>query len=47
MGGDFGPDVVLAGAARALAADPDLHLVVVGPSAVVEPFVCQDRKSVV
>ncbi|WP_345774344.1 phosphate acyltransferase PlsX [Adlercreutzia caecimuris] len=46
MGGDFGPDVVLAGAARALAADPDLHLVVVGPSAVVEPFAAGHDRAV-
>ncbi len=38
MGGDRGPDVVLRGADQALQADPDLHLVLVGPADKVEPF---------
>lgn len=38
MGGDYGPAVVLRGALEALKADPDLHLVVVGPAEEVEPF---------
>ena len=38
MGGDEGPAVVLRGAAQALAADPDLHLVLVGPADEVQPF---------
>lgn len=38
MGGDLGPAVVLRGALRALEADPDLHLTLVGPAEEVEPF---------
>lgn len=38
MGGDDAPDVVLEGTAQALASDPDLHVVLCGPAAVVEPF---------
>lgn len=38
MGGDEPPEVVLAGIQAALAADPALSVVAVGPSEVVEPF---------
>lgn len=38
MGGDNAPDVVLEGCERALAADPDLAVMLCGPAAVVEPF---------
>ncbi|MEC4175518.1 phosphate acyltransferase PlsX [Adlercreutzia sp. R21] len=38
MGGDLGPDVVLDGALQALRADSALHLALVGPADVVEPF---------
>ena len=48
MGGDLGPSVVLAGASQALQADPDLHLVLVGPAGEVEPFAAaHDRVSAV
>lgn len=38
MGGDDAPAVVLEGVQRALDADPDLRLLLVGPDAVVTPF---------
>jgi glycerol-3-phosphate acyltransferase PlsX len=38
MGGDHAPDAVLAGVAAALAADPALHVALVGASDVVTPF---------
>lgn len=38
MGGDFGPSVVLDGTAQALAADPDLTVILCGPAEEVEPF---------
>jgi glycerol-3-phosphate acyltransferase PlsX len=38
MGGDFAPDSVLEGVAAAVAADPALHVLLVGPEAVVRPF---------
>ena len=38
MGGDGAPGVVLEGCAAALAADPDLHVVLCGPADVVGPF---------
>lgn len=38
MGGDDAPAVVLEGVRRALEADPDLHLLLVGPEAVVSPL---------
>lgn len=38
MGGDRGPDVVLRGTLQALEADPQLHVVLVGPAEHVEPF---------
>ncbi|MBQ3106529.1 MAG: phosphate acyltransferase PlsX [Eggerthellaceae bacterium] len=38
MGGDHGPSVVLAGTAQALAADPDLTVILCGPAEEVEPF---------
>lgn len=38
MGGDNGPAVVLRGAYQALQADPDLHLILVGPADQVQPF---------
>lgn len=36
MGGDRGPEVVIAGAYEALCADPDLRVVLVGPADIVE-----------
>lgn len=36
MGGDNGPDVVVRGTMDALAADPDLHVILCGPAEVVE-----------
>ena len=38
MGGDNAPDVVLEGTAMALAADPDLQVILCGPEDVVVPF---------
>jgi glycerol-3-phosphate acyltransferase PlsX len=38
MGGDFAPDAVLEGVSSALAADPSLHVLLVGSADVVEPF---------
>lgn len=38
MGGDDAPKPVLEGCARALAADPDLEIILVGPDDVVTPF---------
>jgi glycerol-3-phosphate acyltransferase PlsX len=38
MGGDFAPEAVLEGVSAALAADPSLRVVLVGPAATVEPF---------
>ncbi|MHB1323059.1 MAG: phosphate acyltransferase PlsX [Coriobacteriia bacterium] len=38
MGGDHAPEVVTAGVRRALAADPSLRVMLVGPAAVVEPL---------
>lgn len=38
MGGDNGPEVVLDGTAQALAADPNLTVILCGPAEVVEPF---------
>lgn len=43
MGGDHGPEVVLAGMRRALEADPDLRVALVGPADVVEPAAAHDR----
>lgn len=37
-GGDFAPDAVLEGVTRALAAEPDLEVVLVGPEDTVTPF---------
>ncbi|MDO4501861.1 MAG: phosphate acyltransferase PlsX [Coriobacteriia bacterium] len=38
LGGDNAPDVVLEGTAAALAADPNLNVILCGPADVVEPF---------
>ena len=38
MGGDNGAEVVLDGTAQALAADPDLTVILCGPAEIVEPF---------
>ncbi len=46
MGGDKGPAVVLRGALKALQADPDLHLVLVGPAEEVEPFAAAHDRAV-
>jgi glycerol-3-phosphate acyltransferase PlsX len=39
LGGDHAPDVVVDGALRALGADPDLHLLLVGPAVVADRLV--------
>jgi phosphate acyltransferase len=39
LGGDHAPDVVVDGALRALGADPDLHLLLVGPAQVADRLV--------
>lgn len=44
MGGDHGPRVVLAGAALALGANPDLRLLVHGDRAVLEPLAAKHRE---
>ena len=38
MGGDFGPSVVIPGAEQALSRHPDIHFVIVGRSAEVQPL---------
>jgi len=38
LGGDRAPEVVLAGVTTALQADPNLHIALVGPAELVEPF---------
>jgi phosphate acyltransferase len=38
IGGDFAPDQILDGIARALAADPAVRIIVTGPAEVVDPF---------
>ncbi len=44
LGGDHAPEVVLAGVTAALEADPKLHVILVGPADLVEPFaVARDR----
>ncbi len=45
MGGDRGPAVILCGALQALEADPDLHLVLVGPAEEVEPFAAAHERA--
>lgn len=44
MGGDNAPGVVLEGAAAALAADPDLSVILCGPADVVEPFAAEHER---
>lgn len=44
MGGDFAPAVVLDGTAQALAADPDLTVILCGPADVVEPFAAKHER---
>ena len=41
LGGDNAPGVVLEGVAQAIAADPDITVVLTGPADVVEPFAAQ------
>ncbi|MBS7406133.1 MAG: phosphate--acyl-ACP acyltransferase, partial [Coriobacteriales bacterium] len=38
LGGDEAPSVVLAGVEQALAAAPDIEVILTGPADVVEPF---------
>lgn len=42
VGGDFAPDEILPGVASAIAEDPSLHVVLVGPDPVVTPFASGD-----
>jgi glycerol-3-phosphate acyltransferase PlsX len=42
MGGDFAPGPIVAGAVQAVAADPDLHVVLVGDQAKVKPCLPTD-----
>jgi glycerol-3-phosphate acyltransferase PlsX len=44
MGGDHAPDVVLEGVTEALAADPALRVMLVGPQQVVEPFAAGNER---
>ncbi len=44
MGGDRGPDMVVAGAAIALERHPELHLILFGDSAVLEPLLARTPK---
>ncbi|WP_139653223.1 phosphate acyltransferase PlsX [Raoultibacter phocaeensis] len=44
LGGDHAPDVVLEGAALALAEDPDLAIVLCGPAETVEPFAAEHER---
>ena len=46
MGGDNGPQVVLGGTQAALEADANLHVVLCGPSEVVEPFAASHERCV-
>lgn len=46
MGGDNGPGVVLAGTAQALAADPDLTVILCGPAEEVEPFAAAHERCI-
>ena len=46
LGGDNAPDVVLEGTATALAADPDLTIVLCGPKDVVEPFAAEHERCI-
>ncbi len=45
MGGDNAPEVVLEGTAAALAANPQLEVVLTGPAEVVEPFAAQHERA--
>ena len=38
MGGDHAPGPIVAGAVQAVAADPDVHVVLVGDQARIEPL---------
>src|SRR5258708_35520899 len=42
MGGDQAPGAIVAGAVQAVAADPNLHVVLVGDQAQVEPLVAKE-----
>lgn len=42
MGGDHAPEPIIAGAVQAVAADPDLRVVLVGDKARIEPFLVRD-----
>ena len=46
MGGDAGPAVVLDGTAQALAADPDLTVILCGPAEEVEPFAAAHERCI-
>ena len=46
MGGDNAPEVVLDGCAQALAADPELTIMLCGPAAVVNPFCAEHARCV-
>jgi glycerol-3-phosphate acyltransferase PlsX len=45
VGGDLAPEAVLEGVTAALAADPDLTVLLVGPSTVVEPYVASHPRA--
>lgn len=45
LGGDDAPRVVLDGVAQALAADPDLSVILCGPAEVVEPFAASHERA--
>ena len=45
LGGDDAPGVVLDGVAQALAADPDLSVILCGPAEVVEPFAASHERA--
>ena len=46
MGGDAGPSVVLDGTAQALAADPNLTVILCGPAEEVEPFAASHERCI-
>src|SRR6516162_10165076 len=44
MGGDFAPGPIVAGAVQAVAADPELHVTLVGDQAQIEPLLPADGR---
>ena len=45
MGGDFGPEVVVPAALRALEADDDLRIILVGDEAVLRTVIARNKSS--